>query len=88
MTQVKHTYDPAEVITAVTRILRDAGIEPDLNQEGYGHTTALAGAGMLLRGLGVFPATDPARAYALTLASGSWEDTDNLRSQQHTDTHG
>jgi hypothetical protein len=87
MTPVKHTYDPAKVITAVTQILRDAGVEPDLNQDGYGHVTALAGAGMLLRGLGVFPATDPADAYTLTLANGSWEDTDNRRAEQHTEAH-
>jgi hypothetical protein len=82
---VKHTYDPGRVITAVTQILRDAGIDPNPSQDGYGHVTALAGAGMLLRGLGVFPATGPADAYRLTLDHGSWEDTDNRRAQQYTE---
>lgn len=77
----KHTYDPAKVVTAVTQILHDAGVEPDMNQEGHGHVTAVAGAGMLLRGLGVFPATGPVNAYKRILDDGTWEDTDerNLR---------
>jgi len=88
MTPVKHTYDPAKVISAVTQALREAGVEPDPNQDGYGHVTALAGAGMLLRGLGVFPAIDPADAYQQTLSNGSWEDTDNRRAEQYTAHHG
>lgn len=82
MTHVSQTYDPGKVVTAVAQILSEAGVEPDMCQDGYGYVTAFAGAGMLLRGLGVCPAMDPADAYRQTLASGSWEDTDNRRAQQ------
>ena len=81
-THVSQTYDPGKVVTAVARILREAGVEPDMSQDGYGYVTAFAGAGMLLRGLGVFPAVDPADAYRQTLSSGSWEDSDNRRAEQ------
>ncbi len=76
------TYDPGKLVAAVTRILSEAGVEPDMGQDGYGYVTAFAGAGMLLRGLGVCPAMDPADAYRQTLTSGSWEDTDNRRAEQ------
>jgi hypothetical protein len=88
MTIMNHAYDPGKVITAVTQILRDAGVEPDMSRDGYGHVTALAGAGMLLRGLGVSPATDPADAYRRTLDNGSWEETDDRRAREYTESHG
>jgi hypothetical protein len=73
---VKTTYDPDKLISQVRQLLADAGVEPDLNQEGYGHVTALCGAGMLLRGLGAFPAADPADHYRRD-GSGSWEEADD-----------
>jgi hypothetical protein len=82
---VKQTYDPGKIIAAVTELLRQAGVEPDMNQDGYGYLTALKGAGMLLRGLGVFPATDPADAYKLILDDGPWEDTDDRRAQEYAE---
>jgi hypothetical protein len=88
MTQVSHSYDPGRVITAVAQMLRDAGVEPDLTQDGYGYATAFAGAGMMLRGLGVLPAMDATDAYRQTLDNGAWEDTDNRRAEEYTEQHG
>lgn len=85
---MKQTYDPGKVVAAVAGLLREAGIEPDLNQEGYGRVTALAGAGMLLRGLGVFPATDPADAYRRILDDGTWEDADDRAAREHAERRG
>lgn len=82
---MKQTYDPDKVIAAVTGLLRQAGVEPDMNQDGYGYLTALKGAGMLLRGLGVFPATDPADAYKRILDDGSWDDADDRRAQEYAE---
>ena len=70
---MKQAYDPDKVIAAITGLLREAGVEPGMSQDGYGYLTALIGAGMLLRGLGVFPATDPPDAYKLILDDGPWE---------------
>ena len=38
----KNTYDPSKVIAAVRQALRDAGVEPDPDTEGYGNVKALA----------------------------------------------
>jgi hypothetical protein len=40
---------------------------------------------MLLRGLGVFPAVDPADAYKQMLGQGPWEDTDDRRAQEYAE---
>jgi hypothetical protein len=69
-------YDPEKLITQVRQLLADAGVEPDPVQEGYGHVTALCGAGMLLRGLGAVPAAGPSDHYA-RVDAGSWEDADD-----------
>ncbi|MCL2580978.1 MAG: hypothetical protein FWE35_00805 [Streptosporangiales bacterium] len=71
-----HTYDPMKVVDAVKQLLEDAGVSPDLDTEGYGTAGTMAGAGMLLRGLGVFPAVDAADHYRRNDV-GSWEDQDN-----------
>ena len=74
----------------VPRLARRRRAGPRMGRMGLAVTVlaALAGAGMLLRGLGVFPATDPADAYKRTLDDGSWEDTDNRRAQQYTESRG
>lgn len=69
-------YDPEKLIAQVRRLLAEAGVEPDPGQEGYGHVTALCGAGMLLRGLGVLPAANASDHYA-RVDAGSWEDADD-----------
>jgi hypothetical protein len=84
---VKHTYDPAKIVAAVEQVLRDAGVDPDMNTEGYGHIGAIAGAGMLLRGLGVSPAVDPVDHYRRT-DTGSWEDADNRAAAVYAESHG
>jgi hypothetical protein len=82
---VKQAYDPEKVIAAVAEHLCQAGVQPDMSQEGYGYVTALTGAGMLLRGLGVFPAADPADAYKRILDDDSWEDADDRRAQEYVE---
>jgi hypothetical protein len=82
---VKQAYDPEKVIAAVAEHLCQAGVQPDMNQEGYGYVTALTGAGMLLRGLGVFPAVNPADAYKQMLDQGPWEDIDDRKAQEYAE---
>lgn len=82
---MKQTYDPDKIIAAVAELLHRVGVQPDMSQEGYGYVTALTGAGMLLRGLGVFPAVDPADAYKRILDDDSWEDTDDRRAQKYAE---
>jgi len=40
---------------------------------------------MLLRGLGVFPAINPADAYKQMLDQGPWEDTDDRKAQEYAE---
>lgn len=82
---MKQACDPDKVIAAITGLLRQAGVEPDMDQDGYGYLTALKGAGTPLRGLGVFPATDPADAYKPILDDGPWEDADDRRAQEYAE---
>lgn len=79
-----HTYDPAKVVAVVQQLLQDADVSPDLGTDGYGTAGALAGAGMLLRGLGVFPAVDPADHYRRT-DTGSWQYADDQAAAAFTE---
>ena len=82
---MKQAYDPEKIIAAVAEHLCQVGVQPDMNQEGYGYVTALTGAGMLLRGLGVFPAVDSADACKRIVDQGSWEDADDRRAQEYAE---
>jgi hypothetical protein len=56
------TYDPAKLIDEVSDLLRTRGLSPAF-PDGRS-VDATIGASMLLRGLGVFPATPADAAYA------------------------
>jgi len=68
-------YDPNKLIEDVQALLRSH----DLTAEITDSRTALIGASMLLRGLGITPAIDAVDAYKRILDSGSWPDTDDRR---------
>jgi hypothetical protein len=73
------TYDPDKLISDVQGLLHAAGIEP---HEITDARLALTGACMLLRSLGITPATDPLDAYRRILDSEPWPDADDQRAAE------
>jgi hypothetical protein len=53
----RQSYDPYQLIDAVTELLRRNGLSPEIAKGNAG--MALAGAGQLLRALGVAPLMNP-----------------------------
>ncbi|MGH3067269.1 MAG: hypothetical protein ACRDND_20095 [Streptosporangiaceae bacterium] len=74
-------YDPNTLITEVQELLRSHGLESELTDSQLART----GAGMLLRGLGAFPAIDAVDAYTQILESGPWQDADDRRAARMAD---
>jgi hypothetical protein len=56
------TYDPFQLVTEVSDLLRKHGLAPAFPDGSA--VTASTGASMLLRGLGVFPGIDAVAAYS------------------------
>lgn len=76
MTTARQSYDPYKLINEVTDILRASGVDAKTLP---GHSgDALAGAGQLLRALGVEALMDPVDSFDRA-GSRVWSEEDGLR---------
>ena len=79
-TKLEFGRAPDRLVSQVRDLLRTAGKQPSLATD---ERLAVTGTCMLLRSLGITPATDPVDAYRRILDSEPWPDTDDRRATEH-----